>query len=154
MDTQAVAHDSRSPSVSTNEQEPPQLQSDIELLSCALDAVIGDLAGDTAFGELVAIRQLAAERRQGSPDAERRLATAIAELTEPSARNVARALGIFFDLANIAEDLQRIRVLRQRERERHPLRSRKPWLRQSASSARLAAPPTTCSRPSRDFQSS
>ena len=121
MDTQAAAHDSRSPSVSISEQEPPQLQSDIELLSHALDAVIGDLAGDTAFGELVAIRQLAAERRQGSPDAERRLATAIAELTEPSARNVARALGIFFDLANIAEDLQRIRVLRQREQERHPL---------------------------------
>ena len=102
------------------ELEPPKLHSDIELLSSALDEVIRDLAGDDAFGELVTIREIAAERRQGAPDAERRLATAIADLSEPSARNVARALGIFFDLANIAEDLQRIRVLREREQERHP----------------------------------
>jgi phosphoenolpyruvate carboxylase len=102
------------------EMELPKLQSDIELLSSALDDVIRDLAGDDAFGELVTIREIAAERRRGVPDAERRLATAIADLAEPSARNVARALGIFFDLANIAEDLQRIRVLREREQERHP----------------------------------
>jgi len=121
MHTPAAAHNSRSLAVSANPQGQPQLQSDIELLSQTLDAVIADLAGETAFCELVAIRRLAAERRQGTPDAERRLATAIAELTEPSARNVARALGIFFDLANIAEDLQRIRVLRDRERQQAPL---------------------------------
>ncbi len=101
--------------------EPAKLQSDVELLSSALDEVIRDLVGEAAYGELVTIRDLAGERRLGAPDAERRLATAIAELTNPSARNVARALGIFFDLANIAEDLQRIRVLRERELSRHPL---------------------------------
>ncbi len=117
---QAADNIRRSGPAAVSEPEPPQLHSDIELLSEALDAVIADLAGEAAFGELVAIRRLAAERRQGSPDAERRLATAIAELAEPSARNVARALGIFFDLANIAEDLQRVRVLREREQARFP----------------------------------
>jgi len=118
---QAPDHESRSTPPLESEAEPPQLLSDTELLAQALDSVICDLAGEAAFGELVAIRQLATERRQAAPDAERRLATAIAELSEPSARNVARALGIFFDLANIAEDLQRIRVLRQREQARFPL---------------------------------
>lgn len=135
MHTQAAANDShpetaaargaRPSSVagptSVAKPEPAKLQSDVDLLSSTLDAVIRELVGDEAFGELVAIRDLAAERRLGSPDAERRLATAIAELAEPSARNVARALGVFFDLANIAEDLQRIRVLREREQARHPL---------------------------------
>jgi phosphoenolpyruvate carboxylase len=96
------------------------LDADVDLLSRTLDRVIADLAGDDAHAILMMIRRLAFDRRQGSPDAERRLADAIASLDDSAARNVARALSIFFDLANIAEDHQRIRVLRERERARHP----------------------------------
>jgi len=48
-------------------------------------------------------------------EAERALADRIAGLSLPEARTIVRAFSIFFDLANIAEDRQRVRVLRERE---------------------------------------
>ena len=63
---------------------------------------------------------MARERRLGKHEAESLLATRIAGLSIGQARIVTRSLSIFFDLANIAEDQQRVRVLRQRERDLHP----------------------------------
>ena len=97
------------------------LRRDIRLLDDTLGDVIRDLAGAETLGMVREIRDLARDRRAGVPDAERRLAARIEGLDEPSARIVTRALSIFFDLVNIAEDRQRVRVLRQRERQRAPL---------------------------------
>jgi phosphoenolpyruvate carboxylase len=41
-------------------------------------------------------------------------------MTDPEARTVVRAFTIFFDLVNLAEDRERVRVLRERERARYP----------------------------------
>src|SRR5690606_13119738 len=41
-------------------------------------------------------------------------------LTDEQVRTVARAFSIYFDLVNISEDRQRVRVLREREQARAP----------------------------------
>ena len=96
------------------------LRRDIRLLDDKLDAVIVEQAGPEASQLVADIRRLARERRLGKHEAESLLATRIAGLSIGQARIVTRSLSIFFDLANIAEDQQRVRVLRQRERDLHP----------------------------------
>ncbi|MCE9607996.1 MAG: phosphoenolpyruvate carboxylase [Planctomycetia bacterium] len=96
------------------------LRRDVRMLGDMLGEIITELAGTASFELVEAIRLLARERRNGSQDAERALAAKIAGLTGDEARTVARAFSIFFDLANIAEDRQRVRVLREREALRHP----------------------------------
>ncbi len=96
------------------------LRRDVRFLGDMLGQVISDLVGDQAFGLVERIRQAARERRAGSPSAEYELAATIANLNDAQVRTVARAFSIYFDLANIAEDRQRVRVLREREQERFP----------------------------------
>ncbi|NDC53856.1 MAG: phosphoenolpyruvate carboxylase, partial [Planctomycetia bacterium] len=96
------------------------LRRDVRLLDSQLESVIVDLAGPDASALVADIRRLARERRSGAHDAERALAARIESLDVAQARVVTRALSIFFDLVNIAEDRQRTRVLRERERLKHP----------------------------------
>ena len=96
------------------------LRRDIRHLTDTLGDVIRDLAGDGVADLVADIRRLALERRAGGPAAEEALAARITGLAPGDAELVARAFGIYFDLVNIAEDRQRIRVLRQRERDRAP----------------------------------
>ena len=96
------------------------LRRDVRFLGDMLASVIRELAGEESHALVEEVRRLARERRQGRHDAEPALAATIESLDDRQATIVARALGIFFDLSNIAEDRQRIRVLRDRERMRHP----------------------------------
>jgi len=92
------------------------LRRDVRLLGDTLGEVIAELAGPEAFALVEEVRGLSRDRRAGQHDAERKLAARIESLDTPQASCVARAFSIFFDLANIAEDRQRVRVLRDRER--------------------------------------
>ena len=92
------------------------LRRDVRLLGDTLGEVIAELAGQQAFALVEEVRGLARDRRAGEHDAERKLAARIESLDTRQASCVARAFSIFFDLANIAEDRQRVRVLRERER--------------------------------------
>ena len=65
-------------------------------------------------------------------------------MNDTEARTVVRAFTIFFDLVNLAEDRERIRVLRERERARIRSRARSPWKRRCSSCAGPAwVPPTS-----------
>lgn len=97
-----------------------KLKQHIQYLSGLLDTIIEEQAGRSAFLLVEELRQLARERRVGSPGAEERLAALIERLTEAEIRVSVRALSLYFDLANIAEDCERVRVLRERERETAP----------------------------------
>ncbi len=97
------------------------LRRDVRLLGDMLGETIVDLAGREAFDLVERIRLLSRDRRAGRAGAEPELAACIEGLSPTEARCVARAFSIFFDLANIAEDRQRVRVLRQRERQRDPV---------------------------------
>ena len=96
------------------------LRRDIRLLEGVLEGVIVELAGQETFDRLAVIRRLARERREGEHAAEQPLAERIESLDPATARDVVQAMTIYFDLVNIAEDRQRVRVLRDRERTSFP----------------------------------
>jgi phosphoenolpyruvate carboxylase len=96
------------------------LRRDVRFLGDMLGGVIKELEGPQALDSIEEIRGLARARRNGDHAAEAALDQKIAELDERQATVVARAFSVFFDLVNIAEDRQRVRVLRDRERSRDP----------------------------------
>ena len=97
-----------------------QLRRDMSLLEEMLRQIVTEDEGREAVALVAEIRHLARDRRSNVPGAESALSQRIRGLNEDQARLVARSLSIFFDLANLAEDRQRVRVLRHREQQRHP----------------------------------
>ena len=96
------------------------LRRDVRMLGDLLGSVIAEQAGAPALALVEEVRQLARDRRAGSPGAEAALASRIAGLDEGDARIVARAFSVFLDMSNLAEDRHRVRVLRQRESDLAP----------------------------------
>lgn len=90
------------------------------MLGDMLGEVIAELVGPESLQLVEEIRQISRDRRAGTPAAERQLAERIETLKAGDARTVARAFSVYFDLANIAEDRHRVRVLRSREQARYP----------------------------------
>ncbi len=90
------------------------------LLEGLLQEVIADQAGAATQGLAAQVRTLAAKRREGDTQADGQLGQLLANMDEKQVRTVARALALWFDLANLAEDRQRVAVLRERERTQHP----------------------------------
>ncbi len=66
------------------------------------------------------IRALAKARRAGEAQAPAALAAEVAALSLDSARGIASAFALYFDLVNLAEEARRVRALHQRERDSHP----------------------------------
>jgi phosphoenolpyruvate carboxylase len=100
------------------------LRRDVRLLGDLLGDCITELVGSEALALVEEIRYLARQRRSGAEDerpaAEARMAERIRQLSESEARIVSRAFSVYFDLANLAEDRHRVRVLRSREAECDP----------------------------------
>ncbi|HFQ93357.1 MAG TPA: phosphoenolpyruvate carboxylase [Anaerolineae bacterium] len=90
--------------------------------------LLGDLLGRTLreqesielFKIEERIRQAAKARRAGESAAARQLADAVAALSTEETRVVAAAFAMYFDLVNLAEEHQRVNVLREREARRYP----------------------------------
>ncbi|HSE03549.1 MAG TPA: phosphoenolpyruvate carboxylase [Methylomirabilota bacterium] len=89
-----------------------------------LGETLGEVLRTQESGELFEteerIRALAKARRAGEMDAAVRLPLAVAELPVDAARATASAFAVYFDLVNLAEEVHRIRALRERERAQHP----------------------------------
>ncbi|MEX0741894.1 MAG: phosphoenolpyruvate carboxylase, partial [Phycisphaeraceae bacterium] len=77
-------------------------------------------AGQNVFDLVERIRDLAKKRRAGRKKADSDLRKTIATVPADQMDALIRALSCFFDLANLAEDRHRIRVLRHRERQFYP----------------------------------
>lgn len=99
---------------STREIVTP-LSSDIRLLGNLLGNVIREQQGDPAFNLVEQVRAVAKARRGGDQQATEQLISIISGLELDSKRVLIKAFSNYFQLINIAEDLQRIRTLRQRE---------------------------------------
>ena len=82
-----------------------------------LDRVVREQVGESLADAMLRIRRLAMERRAGLPDAEARLTDELRRLDDGELRAVIRWLSLFFDLANLTEDRQRIAVLRRRAQD-------------------------------------
>ncbi len=91
------------------------LSADIKLLAGLLGVVIREQHGDDAFELVERVRTDAKGRRRGDQAAEDALRTTIDSLDVKSLRVLTKAFSNYFQLINIAEDQQRIRVLRSRE---------------------------------------
>jgi phosphoenolpyruvate carboxylase len=97
-----------------------KLGSEIRFLGRVLGEVIREQAGSELYDLEEEIRLAARARREGTPGAERGLRARVRSLREAEALTVVRAFTLFFDLVNLAEDRERVRVLRERERSRFP----------------------------------
>jgi phosphoenolpyruvate carboxylase len=91
------------------------LSADIRMLGGLLGRVIREQHGDDAFDLVERVRAAAKARRQGDANAAAQLQAEIDALDLESKRVLIKAFGNYFQLINIAEDQQRIRILRARE---------------------------------------
>lgn len=94
---------------------PDQAEITRERLVELLDLVVREQVGEALADTMQRIRRLSMERRAGLPDADARLTAELARLKPNEFRAVIRWLSLYFDLANLAEDQQRIDVLRSRD---------------------------------------
>ena len=101
-------------------EKSEKLGPEIHFLGRLLGGVIREQAGLSLYELEEEIRLGARARREGKPGAESALLSRVSSITAEQARLVVRAFTVFFDLANLAEDRERVRVLRDRERRRHP----------------------------------
>lgn len=96
------------------------LRAEVRYLGAILGDVIRRKEGEEIFLLEERVRKLSKERRAGLQDAERELQKVLSECPVEALFALCRAFSIFFDLANLAEDRHRIRVLRERERRLEP----------------------------------
>ncbi|HEX7593598.1 MAG TPA: phosphoenolpyruvate carboxylase [Anaerolineae bacterium] len=96
------------------------LSATIRYLGELLGQAISEQESPALFETEERIRALAKARRAGDDAAAAQLAEQVAALTTDQARAVASAFTVYFDLANLAEEAQRVDALRAREREQHP----------------------------------
>jgi phosphoenolpyruvate carboxylase len=96
------------------------LREEIAFLGDMLGDTIREIAGEHSLRIVEELRRLAWDGRSGSGEPGPILTRYIASLGNDQLRVVIRAFSVFLDLANLAEDRQRVRVLRERERSAHP----------------------------------
>jgi phosphoenolpyruvate carboxylase len=98
----------------TKELSSP-LGADIRLLGNLLGEVIREQHGEAAFNLVETVRKAAKDRRSDLRGAAEQLTETISGLDLEAQRILIKAFSNYFQLINIAEDQQRIRVLRKRE---------------------------------------
>ena len=97
-----------------------QLRREIDLLGRMFGDVIRRFEGEAAFNLIEDVRRLARQFASGEPAAAEQLSQLLQSLSLEELRIVVRAFSTFLELANLAEDRQRVRTLRRREAESHP----------------------------------
>ncbi len=97
-----------------------ELSQNIHLLGDLLGRVISELESPDLFGIEERIRALAKARRNGDTVAAQKLQQEVSSLQNEDGRVIAASFAAYFDLVNLAEEHQRVRLLRQREDELFP----------------------------------
>jgi phosphoenolpyruvate carboxylase len=96
------------------------LRREIDLLGRMFGDVVRRFEGETAFQLIEDVRRLARQFASGEISADEQLSRLLAGLSLEELRIVVRAFSTFLELANLAEDRQRVRTLRRREAESYP----------------------------------
>ena len=97
-----------------------ELSQNIHLLGDLLGKTISELESPAIFETEERIRALAKARRGGDVAAAEGLSNEVSALPNEGARVIASAFAAYFDLVNLAEENQRVRLLRQREEASYP----------------------------------
>jgi phosphoenolpyruvate carboxylase len=106
------------------------MRQDVRLLGDILGEVIRDSAGPELLADVEQLRRAVIEARRGERDAAAgngaaagdEIAALVASWSLDRADQVARAFAVYFHLANLAEEHQRIRMLRGRDTGQQPVR--------------------------------
>ena len=97
-----------------------ELSQNIHLLGDLLGKVISELESPAIFETEERIRALAKARRGGDMVAAEQLHDEVSALRNEDARVIAASFAAYFDLVNLAEENQRVQLLRQREDASYP----------------------------------
>jgi phosphoenolpyruvate carboxylase len=108
------------------DQLPKPMRRDVRLLGDLLGDVIRDSAGPELLEAVEQLRRAVIEARHTqtgeSVDRSDRIAALVASWSLEKAEQVAQAFTVYFHLANLAEEHQRIRILRERDTGDKPVR--------------------------------
>ena len=99
--------------------ERDRLSEQIHLLGDLLGQTIVEQEGQAPFDLVEEVRALAKAHRLGDEASGERLLRRVEALPLPEARGLVKAFSSYFKLVNLAEDQERVRVVRRREREAH-----------------------------------
>src|SRR3954468_8435100 len=98
------------------------LAREVKLLGALLGQVIVEQHGSDALDLVERVRRQTIAIRRGGSDADReRLAADLASVSLGEAELLIRAFSLYFQLTNLAEEKQRVRQLRIRERRSGPV---------------------------------
>jgi phosphoenolpyruvate carboxylase len=104
------------------------MRRDVRLLGDILGEIIRDSGGPGLLADVERLRHAVIDARHeggrggGRDDAGDEIATLVASWSQEQAEQVARAFAVYFHLANLAEEHQRIRNLRERDTGTEPVR--------------------------------
>ena len=101
---------------------PEPMRRDVRLLGDILGEIIRDSGGPGLLADVERLRHAVIDARHGDHDAGDEIATLVASWSLEQAEQVARAFAVYFHLANLAEEHQRIRNLRERDTGQEPVR--------------------------------
>src|SRR5215813_4805036 len=111
---------------------PEPMRRDVRLLGDILGEIIRDSGGPGLLADVERLRHAVIDARHGDRDADDRdagdrdagdeIAALVASWSLEQAEQVARAFTVYFHLANLAEEHQRIRNLRERDTGEHSVR--------------------------------
>ena len=96
-----------------------RLSEQIHRLGDMLGRTIVEQEGEPLFDLVEEVRGLAKAHRAGDEAAGERLLRRVEALPLPESRGVVKAFATYFKLVNLAEEQERVRVLRRRAREAH-----------------------------------
>lgn len=94
------------------------VRQDVRELGSLLGDVLAEQASDEAFETVETLRTTAIEYRRGERDSRAALHENLASLSPEHRRSVARAFTTYFELINLAEERERVRVIRTASQDR------------------------------------
>jgi len=103
-----------------SKHDEAKLHEEVDSLRELLGQTIEAVEGKTGRELVRQIRNLAHARRTGDASAQAALRDRLHTMNPDEARNLITAFSMYFDFANLVEDRQRVRVLRERERDLDP----------------------------------
>ncbi|WP_442482005.1 phosphoenolpyruvate carboxylase [Aeoliella sp. SH292] len=98
----------------------PELRREVDQLGRLFGEVIKHHAGQQGFDLVEEVRTMARKLSDGDDSIAEALRKRLAELSTSELSVIIRSFTIFLELANLAEDRQRIRVIRQRDHDAYP----------------------------------
>ena len=106
---------------SARQEVPEQLRNDVKLLGEMLGTILAESGGEDLLADVEELRHKVIGAREGAVTTEEITALVGAWPLE-RAKQVARAFTVYFHLANLAEEHQRMRALRERDDAANPPR--------------------------------